>query len=156
MKQYINISNCAAVACGFNSEFVVLLTSEDTSYIVPKNEYKNKGEYTGYAEYISEGRHIFDLLGGSYKLHNIISGVIDWECRREWLACFTEAQINEALNIEKMFSPKTEKIDTLRIIRLIQKYESVLYWDNVNGSDVSEDLKECHEIINILKHINQL
>lgn len=97
----ITLNNCSAIIAGFNKE-IDILASNGESYIVNRKEYHNNGTFKGVSLYVG-GIHLFKLLGGSHSLSDILSGKVDWSARKEWLNCFTEEEIKEAINVEKTF-----------------------------------------------------
>lgn len=103
----IMLKNCAARVTGFNKEITVLIDNE-RSYLVNTSEYQNNGCFSGVPLYVS-GRYLFFLFESSYLLSDIVAGVIDWECRKEWIKCFSQDKINEALAIEKKLSSISTK-----------------------------------------------
>lgn len=97
----ITFKKCSAIIAGFNKD-IDILASNGESYIVNRKDYHNDGIFDGYPLYIG-GSHLFRLLGGSHSLSDILSGKVDWSARKEWLNCFTEEEIKEAINVEKTF-----------------------------------------------------
>lgn len=100
--QSITLNNCFGKVSGFNKNICILITDKN-SYLVKRSDYKDNRTFSGIPLYRSENRALFSLLESGYKLSDIVSGVVDWECRKEWLKCFTDEQINEALHIENIF-----------------------------------------------------
>lgn len=97
----ITLNNCSAIIAGFNKD-IDILASNGESYVVNRKDYHNNGVFDGYPLYVG-GKHLFRLLGGSHSLSDILSGKVDWNARIEWLNCFTEEEIIEAIHVEKTF-----------------------------------------------------
>lgn len=108
MKKIV-LNNCYAKVSGFNKNISILITEKD-SYLIKTSDYNNDRTYSGVPLYHSENRELFFLLESGYLLSDIISGVVDWGCRKEWLKCFTDEQINEALQVEKNFRDRENLI----------------------------------------------
>ena len=102
MKKIV-LNNCYAKVSGFNKNICILITEKD-SYLIKTSDYNNDRTFSGIPLYHSEGRNLFFLLESCYLLSDIVSGVVDWDCRKDWLNCFSEEQIKEALTVEKTFS----------------------------------------------------
>lgn len=107
MKKIV-LNNCYAKVSGFNKNICILITEKD-SYLIKTSDYNNDRTFSGVPLYHSEGRNLFFLLESCYLLCDIVSGVVDWDCRKDWLNCFSEEQIKEALTVEKTFSGTVKK-----------------------------------------------
>lgn len=109
MGTIITLNNCFGKVSGFNKDICILITDKN-SYLVKRSDYKDNRTFSGVPLYCSENRALFSLLESGYKLSDIVSGVVDWECRKEWLKCFTDEQINEALHVENIFKDRENLI----------------------------------------------
>lgn len=107
MKKIV-LNNCYAKVSGFNKNICILITEKD-SYLIKTSDYNNDRTFSGVPLYHSESRNLFFLLESCYLLSDIVSGVVDWDCRKDWLNCFSEEQIKEALTVEKTFSGTVKK-----------------------------------------------
>lgn len=97
----IILEQCSATIAGFNKD-IDILASNGKSYIVNRKDYHNNGTFDGVPLYVG-GIHLFKLLGGSYLLSDILTGKIDWDTRKDWLMCFTDEEIAEAVYVEITF-----------------------------------------------------
>lgn len=107
MKNIV-LNNCYAKVSGFNKNICILITEKD-SYLIKTSDYNNDRTFSGVPLYHSEDRNLFFLLESGYLLSDIVSGVVDWDCRKDWLNCFSEEQIKEALTVENTFSGIVKK-----------------------------------------------
>lgn len=107
MKKIV-LNNCYAKVSGFNKNICILITEKD-SYLIKTSDYNNDRTFSGVPLYHSESRNLYFLLESCYLLSDIVSGIVDWDCRKDWLNCFSEEQIKEALTVEKTFSGTVKK-----------------------------------------------
>ena len=147
----IMLKKCAAGVVGFNKEITVLIDNE-RSYLVNASEYHNNGYFSGVPLHIG-GRHLFDLLRGAYLLSDIVSGVVDWNCRKEWLKCFTEEQIKEALQVENIFKDRENLVlckDCIRgeITNICYACNNYGLWQLYNDREANRDI--MHAILDYL------
>lgn len=140
MKKII-LENCSACVAGFNNNIDILIDSKN-SYIVNRSEYHNDGKFSGVPLYIGE-RCLFDLLRGSNRLSDIVSGVVDWDCRKAWLDCFSIEQINNALLIEKMFS-NTNGLFTISFsLKKLTSTNIAAIWETVQNCGTIYLIGDC-------------
>lgn len=77
--------------------------------IVERINYYNNGVYQGRPVFVIRPgelpnvrpEKLFNMLNGNGTFADKLAGVIDWECRADWLACFTDEEKRAAVAIEK-------------------------------------------------------
>lgn len=77
--------------------------------IVEQKDYYNNGVYQGRPVFVVRPAELpnvrpeklFNMLNGNGTFADKLAGVIDWESRAEWLACFTDEEKRAAVAIEK-------------------------------------------------------
>lgn len=77
--------------------------------IVRRKDYNNNGVFHGRPVFVIRPgelpnvrpEKLFNMLGGNGTFADKLAGVIDWECRAEWLAFFTDEEKRAAVAIEK-------------------------------------------------------
>lgn len=77
--------------------------------IVERKNYYNNGVYQGRPVFVIRPgelpnvrpEKLFNMLNGNGTFADKLAGVIDWESRAEWLACFTDEEKRAAVAIEK-------------------------------------------------------
>lgn len=147
----ITLENCSARITGFNKNIDILVTNEK-SYLVKRSDYHNDGKFSGVPLYVS-GRYLFDLFQSSHLLSDIVSGVVDWDCRKAWLNCFTDEQIKEALQVEITFKDRENLVlcgDCIRGERTNICYACNNYglWQLYNDRGANRDI--MHAILDYL------
>lgn len=77
--------------------------------IVKTENYNNNGVFQGRPVFVVRPAELpnvrpeklFNMLNGNGTFADKLAGVIDWESRAEWLACFTDEEKRAAVTIEK-------------------------------------------------------
>lgn len=77
--------------------------------IVRRENYNNKGVFQGVPVFVIRPAELpnvrpcklFDMLNGNGTFADKLAGLIDWESRADWLACFTDEEKRAAVQIEK-------------------------------------------------------
>ena len=77
--------------------------------IVRRENYNNKGVFQGEPVFVIRPAEfpnvrpckLFDMLNGNGTFADKLAGVIDWDSRADWLACFTDEEKRAAVAIEK-------------------------------------------------------
>ena len=77
--------------------------------IVRRKDYNNKGVFQGVPVLVIRPgelpnvrpSELFDMLNGNGTFTDKLAGVIDWDSRADWLACFTDEEKRAAVAIEK-------------------------------------------------------
>ena len=77
--------------------------------IVRREEYNNKGVFKGVPVFVIRPAELpnvrpeklFNMLNGNGTFADKLAGVIDWDSRADWLACFTDEEKRAAVAIEK-------------------------------------------------------
>lgn len=77
--------------------------------IVKTEDYNNNGVFQGRPVFVVRPAELpnvrpeklFNMLNGNGTFADKLAGVIDWESRAEWLACFTDEEKRAAVAIEK-------------------------------------------------------
>lgn len=131
MKE-INLSACTGVRLACNPNITILIT-ENKTYFVYSKEYNHDKKFRGSPLHVG-ARYLFDLLGSAAPLSDIISGVTDWECRKEWLNCFSKDQINIALAIEKQFSNSNNMFRVSFLLKSLTTSNVCSIWESVQNS----------------------
>ena len=107
------IKTNAATSLSTNRRIDALYKRDDNSVlIVYQNDYIDaSGMFTGTPLLtISTGEYanvnpnkLWNILNSSNPIADVVSGKIDWECRKDWLSCFTAEELQLADEIEKRF-----------------------------------------------------
>lgn len=77
--------------------------------IVRREHYNNKGVFQGVPVFVIRPAELpnvrpeklFNMLNGNGTFADKLAGVIDWDSRADWLACFTDEEKRAAVAIEK-------------------------------------------------------
>lgn len=131
MKE-INLSACTGVRLACNPNITILIT-ENKTYFVYSKEYNHDKKFKGSPLYVG-ARYLFDLLGSSAPFSDIVSGAFDWSCRKEWLNCFSNDQINIALAIEKQFSNTNNMFRVSFLLKNLTTSNVCSIWKTVQNS----------------------
>lgn len=108
MKTTIIKVNSACV-CGVDSNYTVLYRNSDgTLFIARRKDYDNHGNLSGVPVMIVtadshtnvDPGNIFNMLSGNNSFADMLSGIVDWEMRENWLSYFTKEEKRLAVQIE--------------------------------------------------------
>lgn len=101
---YLYLKNVYAKPLCVNAGYLVLVSENGTHIVEPKGYNEKNREYEGIPVYSASNRGVFNLLEGSVSLSDIVSRKVTWDCSDEFLSSFSKEEIEEGLQIERMFS----------------------------------------------------